>query len=267
MARLRFRGCPAMALVLALALTQTGTAQPQSLTLSVADHTPAPVSASAGRCYKIYGLDDLGSDPGFGAWIALTIPEVIAQGTWNGPGAIRFYGPKNILVVCHTPAVQAKVEVFLKDVKKSLPSEKKMTATARKSAELVPAGHRAPALLRTSSPTPERSLAYPVPEQARPPKHLFHFIIRYEGEGIIDDNVAKAMKGYIRAEKNAGQAAASTPAASAPPAVAGSTVAPAATPPQASPTPSTAPTAATKDKEKKEEKKDQDKKKENTDEP
>jgi hypothetical protein len=256
-------------LVLALALTQTGTAQPQSLTVTVADSKPTPASDSTDRSYKIYGLDDLGSDPGFGAWIAQTIPEVIAQGTWNGPGAIRFYGPKNILVVCHTPAVQAKVEVFLKDVKKSLPSEKKMTATGRKGAELVPADYRAPALLQTSSHTPERSLAYPVPEQTKPPKHLFHFIIRYEGEGIIDDNVVKAMKGYLLAEKNANQAAAATPAACAPPAGAGSAVTPATpatAPTLASPTPSTAPTAATKDKEK-EEKKDQDKKKEKTDEP
>jgi hypothetical protein len=261
MARLRFRGSPALALVLALALTQTGTAQPQNLTLSVADYTAAPAADSADRSYKIYGLDDLGSDPGFGEWIAQTIPEVIAQGTWKGPGVIRYYAPKNILVVCHTRAVQAKVEVFLKDVKKSLPSEKKMTATARKSAELVPADYRTPAVLRTSSPTPERSLAYPVPEQAKPPKHLFHFIIRYEGEGIIDDNVVKAMKGYIQAEKNANQAAACAPAASAPPAP------PAGTALQASP-PSAAPAATTKDKEeKKEEKKDQDKKKENTEEP
>ena len=67
MARRCFRGRPAMALVLALALTQTGTAQPQSLTSSVADNTPTPASDSADRCYKIYGLGDLGSDPGFGA--------------------------------------------------------------------------------------------------------------------------------------------------------------------------------------------------------
>jgi hypothetical protein len=87
---------------------------------------------------------------------------------------------------------------------------------------------------------------------------------------VIDDNVVKAMKGYLLAEKNANQAVAAPPAACAPPAGAGSAATPATpatAPTLASPTPSTAPTAATKDKEKKEEKKDQDKKKEKTDEP
>src|SRR6266849_6810610 len=39
---------------------------------------------------------------------------------------------------------------------------------------------------------------YPVPIAPQTPKHLFHFIIRYEGEGIIDSNVvnfANAFKG------------------------------------------------------------------------
>jgi hypothetical protein len=33
-----------------------------------------------------------------------------------------------------------------------------------------------------------------VPMSPVGPKHLFHFIIRYEGEGIIDANVAKFAK-------------------------------------------------------------------------
>src|SRR5262249_5950521 len=37
----------------------------------------------------------------------------------------------------------------------------------------------------------------------RQPKHLFHFIIRYEGEGVIDNNVAKVMEGFS-AGKGAG---------------------------------------------------------------
>jgi hypothetical protein len=271
MARLRFRRSTSLAVVLAIALTQTGTAQPQSFTLSKADYTPAPATDSADRSYKIYALDDLGGDPGFGEWIAQTIPEVIAQGTWKGPGVIRYYAPKNILVVCHTPAVQAKVEVFLKDMKQSLPGEKKTTVTTRKGTAsdhmVIPAGYRAPALLRASSPTPEPSLSYPVPAQVRPPKHLFHFIIRYEGEGIIDDNVVKAMKGYIQAEKKASEAAAAGSSYSAPAPPANQ---PSATPP-ASTTSSTSTgssTPATKDKEEKaEDKKDKEKPKEKTDEP
>jgi hypothetical protein len=73
---------------------------------------------------------------------------------------------------------------------------------------VVPASYQAPSLPRPSSATPEPSLAYPVPAQAKPPKHLFHFIIRYEGEGIVDDNIVKAMKAYIQAEtKSAGATA------------------------------------------------------------
>src|SRR5262249_26738395 len=154
------------------------------------------------RSYKIYSLAELGSDPGFGEWIAQTIPEVIATGTWKGPGVIRYYAPKNILVVCHTPAVQAKADEFLKDVRKSLPDAKRATAAAPKSSgvdrEVVPTAYRAPALLKTSAPTSDPTLSYPVPAQAKPPKHLFHFIVRYEGEGIIDDSVVKVMKAYIQ---------------------------------------------------------------------
>jgi hypothetical protein len=58
---------------------------------------------------------------------------------------------------------------------------------------------------------PEASTAYPVPAQARSPKHLFHFIIRYEGEGLVDDNIVKAMKVYnqmYQGEQKASAAAA-----------------------------------------------------------
>jgi hypothetical protein len=259
-----------MALVLAVALTQPGTAQPQSFTLSKADYS-VPSSTDAGdRCYKIYSLDEFGDDAGFGAWIASTIPEVIASGTWKGPGVIRYYAPKNILVVCHTAAVHAKVDTFLKDVKKSLSSEKKTTAAMSKGFahdhQVVPANYRVPALLKSSAPSSEPSLSYPVPAQAKSPKHLFHFIIRYEGEGIIDDNVVKAMKGYIQAEKKASEAAATVPATSAP-----VTPASLATPSTSTVTGSTSPSAvpATKDnkEEKKEDKKDKEKPKEKTEEP
>ena len=277
MIRLRFSDSTSLALVLALTVAQTGRAQPQSEDLRMATYTIASSKDTGDRSYKIYSLDEMGDDPGFGEWIAQTIPEVIASGTWKGPGVIRYYAPKNILVVCHTAAVQAKVDAFLKDVKKSLPSEKKATATMRKGSApdrgVVPAAYRAPALLKASSPEP--SLSYPVPAQAKPPKHLFHFIIRYEGEGIIDDSVVKAMKAYTQAEKKASEAAAadaqkkeelrekelqrelkaaSKAVETSPPPVAQSVTSSSA--------------AATKDKEeKKEDKKDKEKPKEKTEEP
>ena len=66
-------------------------------------------------------------------------------------------------------------------------------------------------LPKTAKPAPEPNLSYPVPAQAKTPKHLFHFIIRYEGEGIIDDNIVKAMKDYYRAEKQATQRSSQAP--------------------------------------------------------
>jgi hypothetical protein len=268
MTRLRFGGSTWLAFALAVALLQAGQAHPQSTHLNSAYTVDASTDAGE-RCYKIYSLDEMGDDPGFGEWIASTIPEVIASGTWKGPGVIRYYAPKNILVVCHTAAVQAKVDAFLKDVKKSMPGEKKATAAMRKvplpGLEVVPASYRAPALLKAYGPSPEPSLSYPVPTQAKPPKHLFHFIIRYEGEGIIDDSVVKAMKAYIHAEKKANEAAATAPAASAP-----VTPASLATPSTSTVTGSTSSNAApaTKDKEeKKEDKKDKEKQKEKTEEP
>ena len=40
-------------------------------------------------------------------------------------------------------------------------------------------------------------MSYPVPAPARPPKHLFHFIIRYEGNGVVDENVVKAVQAQM----------------------------------------------------------------------
>jgi hypothetical protein len=44
--------------------------------------------------------------------------------------------------------------------------------------------------------------AYPVPPPPALPKHLFHFIIRYEGEGIIDQNVVKFAKALTGEKKS-----------------------------------------------------------------
>ena len=226
MTRLRYRGSTSLALVLALAWTQAGRTQPEGgwATKSSRPSSSMLVAAadSAERSYKIYSLDELGGDPGFGEWIAQTIPEVIAAGTWKGPGVIRYYAPKNILVVCHTPAVQAKVDGFLKDVKKSLPDAKRANAAAPKGPapghEVVQAAYQAPSVLKASGPAAESGLSYPVPAQAKAPKHLFHFIVRYEGEGIIDDSVVRVLKSYFQAERKAAAAAApvSAPAAANP---------------------------------------------------
>src|SRR5262249_32002953 len=42
--------------------------------------------------------------------------------------------------------------------------------------------------------TLSKSTAYPVPPPLQQPKHLFHLVIRYEGDGIVDSNVADLVK-------------------------------------------------------------------------
>jgi hypothetical protein len=221
MIRLRFRGSVSITLVLALAIMQSAIAQdPRQIDPLL---SPSSTRDSADRSYKIYSLDDYGSDPGLCEWIAQTIPDVIAVGTWKGPGVIRYYAPKNILVVCHTPAVQAQVDAFLKDVKKSLPKTPQATAAAAKyqpsGSEVVPTVYYKAELPKKpqGKRAQESNLSYPVPAQSKAPKHLFHFIIRYEGEGIVDDNIVKAMKDYYRAENQANRPAKGASDPSAPP--------------------------------------------------
>src|SRR5262249_50653316 len=52
-------------------------------------------------------------------------------------------------------------------------------------------------------PVAEQHPTYLVPNPARSPKHLFHFIIRYEGEGIVDSNVVEAIKAQNSATPSA----------------------------------------------------------------
>jgi len=161
-----------------------------------------PIAAN-GSVYAIYSLEELGDDPDLGNWIADTIPEVIEPGSWNRHGTsgekqvLRYYGPKKILVVYHTPAIQAKVERFLKNVKKALPTGTTKVAARKAPAtdsRVVPAGYLAPGVIANSSPVRQPPVASPVPPPARQPRHLFHFIIRYEGAGMIDSNVVRFMK-------------------------------------------------------------------------
>lgn len=214
MARLRFVAVGLLALALADSSAQSGKTQtnrsPVEGTSSWCGVTPIagamPTAAAAERSCVIYALTDRGYDADLGKWIAQTIPEMIAPGSWKesgGAGVLRYYAPKNILIVTQSPAVQAKVDDFVNKLKTSLPKTSQtgfaagMTADCNK---VAPAEYRTPALMRTSGPLPEPS-SYPVPAPVKPPKHLFHFLIRYEGEGIIDDNVVKFMKAQTQSEK------------------------------------------------------------------
>lgn len=206
MARLRFMAVALLALALAGNSVQPGRSAGQKDSGDARDpYYDVPYSrgttksAADDRSCEIYSLTKLGHDADLGRWIAQTIPEMIESKSWQqsgGSGVLRYYAPKNILIVNNSADVLKKVNGFLKNLKTSLPKTKHASvATSKKSthSNVVPADYRAPALMGTSSPLPEPS-GYPVPTPVKAPKHLFHFLIRYEGEGIIDDNVVKFMK-------------------------------------------------------------------------
>ena len=157
---------------------------------------------------KIYQLSHLGDDPSLGKWISETIPAVIEPGTWNraetlGKCTLTYYAPGKILVVSHTSAVQEKVAAFLKDVKSSLPKEQQKAGSKLRNKlsneqSVIPAKFTVCNPVQPVEPVTASACPYPVPAPVSRPKHLFHFIIRYEGDGIIDDSVAGVMKEYYR---------------------------------------------------------------------
>ena len=105
------------------------------------------------------------------------------------------------------------MDAFLSDLKKALPQDNaKATANARTltmvdrpviqtSAASTTAGVNfsgqytsTPVAVKQAEPAAPQALGYPVAAPLKQPKHLFHFIIRYEGEGLIDANVVKFAK-------------------------------------------------------------------------
>jgi hypothetical protein len=204
MARFHVWGLTALALAGSLAKAQQ---PPDEPTPTIKASAGSQASHKKDVTCIIYPLASLGDDPGLGQWIASTIPDVIAPGTWGEPqgpegGArqkLSYYPPGRILVICHTPAVQAKVAAFLQDLQKALPREQlrpagRQGATAPHHTAVVPAAYSAPNLMKATDAAPVPRSSYPVPAPVQPPKHLFHFIIRYEGDGLVDTNVTSLVK-------------------------------------------------------------------------
>jgi hypothetical protein len=137
----------------------------------------APAPAAETSCV-VYSLSDLGSDPSVGTWVADTLLKLMESGTWRGEGNGRWllnYHPQaRILFVQHTPAVQAKVESFLRDVRKSVP--RAATPALDQDQQVIQAAGVVPVV--PPAPRPQQL------QQSQQPKHLFHFIIRYEGAGL-----------------------------------------------------------------------------------
>jgi len=161
---------------------------------------------------KVYSLADLGDDPNLCKWIAESIPHMISPGAWNGQN-ICYYEPAKLLALHQPPEVHAQVEAFLANLRKSLPREK--SAVAKRDAHVVPAQFNPNAL--TPQGAASASQAYPVPAALQTPKHLFHFIIRYEGEGIIDSNVTKFAQALAKASMGEGASSCNLIVPAAPP--------------------------------------------------
>jgi hypothetical protein len=192
--------------ILALILVWTGCRLVLSQSSPSTTCTAPPVSASGpcghcGHCAqtcKVYALADLGDDPSLGPWLAETIPAVIEPQTWKHDEekcTLRYYAARRMLVVYHTADVQKKVQAFLEEVKKNPPQGE---AFASKQTKAGAASAVLPARFLTAAAASDgnTALPYPVPPPVQQPKHLFHFIIRYEGQGIVDDNIVKAMQIY-----------------------------------------------------------------------
>lgn len=227
MARSRFWCLSVLSLAAAVAIADTGHSQ-QNVTYPPASPKASPADV-AGASSKIYSLADLGDDPKLGNWVADTILAVIEPESWTHDGnyqplkgadqkarrALSYYAPSKVMVVYHTPAVHAKVDEFLKDLKKATAAT---AAKAKKPATVDPAVQQAQ-FVPAPMPTPP---GYPVAGPLQQPKHLFHFIIRYEGDGILDANVvefAKALQSAVKSEAttNAGPPVQAVPCASPPP--------------------------------------------------
>ena len=193
MAGYRFWLQSSLSVVVALAVASIGQSQydhplPPANPFSTVrvTQTSKPAATQAHTC-KIYSLSDLGDDPKLCKWVADTIPEMIQPATWKyEDGKISFYAPSKILVVSNTSAVHAQVDEFLQNMRKSLPQPKAMPSSV-----VTQAQYAVPDGVRPFGPVQTGPGGYPVPNLTQTPKHLFHFIIRYEGAGIIDSNVVK----------------------------------------------------------------------------
>jgi hypothetical protein len=210
MVRSHFARLVVLALALAFSSTQPGWSDDQK-TLTPAFTTSGTVLPPKGQpsgqqdlTCSVYALGELADDANFGKWIADTIPQVIQPGSWSKAG-VSYYAPARILVVRQTPPVQAKVAAFLQDLKKALPAQREQaTARSGKSVaadpHVIQSGYTTPSLIKTADAAAAAKATYPVPAAAVQPKHLFHLIIRYEGDGLTDANVAALVNGvYAKA--------------------------------------------------------------------
>lgn len=192
MAGYRFWLQCSLSMVVALAVVQIGRSQ---WTPYYDSPDTASIDAKKSNSCKVYSLAELGDDPKLCKWIAETIPEMIQPTSWKVKDAkLSYYAPSKVLVINNTPAVHAQVEEFLQGLRKTLPQK----ASAKTDDKVTQAQFALQDTSRPVSAVQTGPTSYPVPMAPVGPKHLFHFIIRYEGEGLIDSNVAKFTQALIQ---------------------------------------------------------------------
>ena len=179
-----------VALFLVAMHAPTGWSQSPRQSASSAREGRAQKSNDGNQC-RIYDLSILGNDAEFCTWVATTIPTVIQPESWismGGTGNISYFPPTKVLVVYHTADVQTQVDAFVKNMKKTVPTAKGGAAAYNGvvAPDLIQAQYAVPKLIQTSEASP--SASYVIPTPAKQPKHLFHFIIRYEGDGVTEAN-------------------------------------------------------------------------------
>jgi hypothetical protein len=113
-----------IAVVVVVAVSQESrrektTACPQATTgVPNSDSAAAELTAATRPRHVIYSLARYGYDEALSRWVAETIPQVIAPGTWDRTGVLRYFGPKKILVIYHTRDVHEQVADFLAAITK-----------------------------------------------------------------------------------------------------------------------------------------------------
>ncbi len=150
-----------------------------------------PLPESKEPIYKIYNLSEMGIPGADGDKIARAIPQIIEPGSWEH---VPLFLESRALIVYQSPAVIRKVDEFLKNLQATLAADKKEPGKEQDRA--VGAGEPASAPYQpatTPRETDSRFEEMPTPAKTQPP-HLFHMSIRYEGNGIIDNNVVEFAK-------------------------------------------------------------------------
>jgi hypothetical protein len=188
-----------LSVVLAAAHLQSAWAQTSSSPDWAVQLTKANTPSSSDTTCIVYSLSSMGAEAGYVKWIAESIPEVVEPATWSqagGVGRIRYFAPSQVLVVHHTAAVHAKVDSFLKDLRKATPPAKlALPATygevLTEMPRVVQAQYTEPPVSR---PAAAAGATYLVPPPLSQPKHLFHLIVRYEGDGTNDGSVSGLLK-------------------------------------------------------------------------